>query len=246
MTLTASRVADELDRTARLLEAHGADTTRRVHDLALGAGGSSGPGQRNAVSDPTGTAAIAPPDRLAGLHARWKDALTTLHWFARSGRAPVSMAWSERHSDMAARNARDLAQFFRKPGIGGAIDRIHRVSLEIDHIIYECIPLDREQADEELREKAHALVEAECCQACESPTGPSTKAGIPDTRIVSGLCRPGCYDTERRQVQRGEWEDRAAFIAYAKANVARGDLVRPASPLWRTAVPTIHEGDPAA
>lgn len=240
MTLTASRVADELDRTARLLEAHGADTTRRVHDLALGAGGSSGPGQRNAVSDPTGSAAIAPPDRLAGLEHRWTAALARLRTEAYA--LDVINNRPEAH-------AHGLASLLRTPGSQepkAVLSRLHSLSLEIDHIIYECIPLDREQADEELREKAHALVEAECCQACESPTGPSTKAGIPDTRIVSGLCRPGCYDTERRQVQRGEWEDRAAFIAYAKANVARGDLVRPASPLWRTAVPTIHEGDPAA
>lgn len=237
MTLTASRVADELDRTARLLEAHGADTTRRVHDLALGAGGSSGPGQRNAISDPTGTAAIAPPDRLAGLEARWIKALAAI------GVTPRHIAAASGRLSMRALQITDPRSVFASQAM---LKNMHWVSLEIDHIIYECIPLDREQAEEELREKAHALVEAECCQACESPTGPSTKAGIPDTRIVSGLCRPGCYDTERRQVQRGEWEDRAAFIAYAKANVARGDLVRPASPLWRTAVPTIHEGDPAA
>lgn len=68
MTLSPSRVADVCDTTAALLDEHGADTTRRVHDLALGASSTNtGPGQRNAVSDPTGSAAIAPPDRLAGL-----------------------------------------------------------------------------------------------------------------------------------------------------------------------------------
>lgn len=246
MTLSASRVADELDRTARLLEQHGADTTRRVHDLALGSSGSGGPGQRNAISDPTGTAATSEPDRLAGLEQRWLEALTTLHWFARAGRAPVSWDWSEQFAEMAAGNARCMADFMRQSGVGGAIERLHGVSLEIDHIIYETIPTDREEAAEELREKHYAATSAECCQACESVTGPSTDPKIPSTRIVSGLCRPGCYDMEKRQEQRGQYIDRATFIDHTRAGVARGEIVRPASPLWRTAVPTIHEGDPAA
>lgn len=240
MNLTAERVADELDRTARLLEQHGADTTRRVHDLAHGASGTSGPGQRNAISDPTGTAAIAPPDRLAGLETRWTKAINDLKF----------QGWlcgAHLPAESAAPHARACETALRKGlGLDGWIKQLHAISLEIDHIIYECIPIDAEAANEELREKAHALVLAECCQACESPTGPSTKEGIPDTRISSGLCRPGCYEVERRQVERGQWVDRATFIARVKGDVTRGLLKRPASPLWRTAVPIIHEGDPAA
>lgn len=52
MTLDPSRVADELERSASFLAQHAADTTRRVHDLALGHTSNNGPGPRNAISRP--------------------------------------------------------------------------------------------------------------------------------------------------------------------------------------------------
>lgn len=240
MTLTADRVADELDRTAALLDEHGTNTTRRVHDLSHGAGGSGGPGQRNAISDPTGSTAIAPPDPLAQLETRWQRALARLIIEANDAGCHVSTS---------GERSRGIAASLRYPNPTPpqtALRRLHSLSLELDHIIYECVPIDRERAEEELREKDYLTRNAECCQACESITGDSTDPLIVSTRIVSGLCRPGCYDTEARQIQRGTYTGRADFITNTKTGVARGEIHRTASPLWCTAVPVIHEGDPAA
>lgn len=241
MTLSASGVADELDRTSKLLAEHAVGTTQRVHDLALGASSASDFGGASTMAahenDPTGEAATSPPDRFADLETRWVKALTNLR----------VEAWPVTGPPHA--HARALAAWLRSGGAqpsNTALRRLHGLSVEIDHIIYETIPTDREEAAEELREKHYAATSAECCQACESVTGPSTDPKIPSTRIVSGLCRPGCYDMEKRQEQRGQYIDRATFIDHTRAGVARGEIVRPASPLWRTAVPTIHEGDPAA
>lgn len=143
MTLSASGVADELDRTSKLLAEHAVGTTQRVHDLALGASSASDFGGASTMAahenDPTGEAATSPPDRFADLETRWVKALTNLR----------VEAWPVTGPPHA--HARALAAWLRSGGAqpsNMALRRLHGLSVEIDHIIYETIPTDREEAAE--------------------------------------------------------------------------------------------------
>lgn len=241
--LSRNAVAEGLDgkgRAADMLTDWFDNTCRVVHDLALGASHSSdGPGQRNAVSDPTGNTATAPPDPLAGLEARWYAALNDLlavSFDLLGGNTPRD----------AAQQARSLAAHIRARSVSQPVlRRLNAVRIELEHVIYECVPTDRETAEEELREKHYLTTQAECCQACESPAGPTSDGR--EVKITAGLCRPGCYQLERDRRNAGRWTDRASFCNDVKQDVARGLLDRQASPLWRTAsLPVMHEPDRTA
>lgn len=235
MSLSPSRVATMLDQTAALLAEHGSATTRRVHDLALGATHhTDGPGQRNSISDPTGNSALAPPDPLAGLEARWHRAHLAMQDMA------LEHTVLGIDTEACCRNlARITDGIAPKP-----LAELVRLCHELQHVMFETVPMDREQADEELREKSYLERRSEC-ECCESPTGPAVQEGRPDTVLSAGLCRPGCYEAEKKQVQRGTYIDRATFVTNMRAGIARGEIYRPASPYWATNRPVIHEGDVA-
>lgn len=115
---------------------------------------------------------------------------------------------------------------------------LHQSARTLTNVLHLCRPIPRDIADKILENEARVTLDAGYCQACESPAGG-------DVRLHAGLCRPGCYDREKRQEQAGTYIDRATFCAAIKAGVARGEIVREASPLYRTAVPTVHEGEVA-
>lgn len=231
--LTADRVADELTRTAALLDEHGADTTRRVHDLALGASGTGGPGQRNAISDPTGTAATNEPDRLAGLEQRWHKALRNL---------ATEASTLDVISNHPQTHAHALAAWLRtEGGVPGlpVLRRLHSVSLEIDYIIYECVPIDREQAQEELREREYQKHRADDCRACGVPIDK------PENRKL-GMYDQWCYK-RIPQWQRANPglpidDHHAAFCQYIRERIAQRMIGfdRPASihsPIGKMTIP---------
>src|SRR5690606_32430157 len=160
--LSPSRVATMLDQTAALLAEHGAATTRRVHDLALGATHhAGGPGQRNAISDPTGPTAINPPDPLAALERRRLLAIADL-----GAIAPSQPREGTQEARTAAR-LRDTAQRLNEGDrrLLGWLHELNRIAWELQHVIYECMPMDREQAEEELRERDHLAHRAKDCDA---------------------------------------------------------------------------------
>ena len=236
--LTADRVADELTRTAALLAAHGADTTRRVHDLALGASGTGGPGQRNAISDPTGTAATNEPVRLAGLEQRWHKALRNL---------ATEASTLDVISNHPQTHAHALASWCRRGRIGNLnrkpdpadLEHFHAISLEIDHIIYACVPIDRERAQEELREREYQKHRADDCRACGVPIDK------PENRKL-GMYDQWCYK-RIPQWQRANPglpidDHHAAFCQYIRERIAQRMIGfdRPASihsPIGKMTIP---------
>lgn len=231
MNHSPTRVADLAQRTGDWLAQHGDRTTAIVADWAAGPTGSGGPGQINAVSDPTGNTATGDRDPLTQLQTRWIIAVNTL------GALHIAYA-NGRHNDKPATAAHALAMWIRasKPQ-QRSIHRVYVACTEIEHIIYETMPMDIEAANEEIREKQHLANRATDCQACESPAD----------RIKSGLCIQ-CYNLEQQWIGRGraDMADRAAVIAAIVGGVSRGEIKRPASPHWLVAVPKVqHEGEVA-
>lgn len=122
-------------------------------------------------------------------------------------------------------------------------DATYKAARTITDILHLCRPISRETADKILEAEQRVTLDAGYCQACESPAGPTPDG---DTiTLHAGLCRPGCYDIERRRVAKGTFTDRASFCADIVAGVTRGEIHRPASPRYRTAVPVLHEGEVA-
>lgn len=243
MSLSPSRVADILATTAQLLHEHGPATTRRVHELSLAAGGSSdGRSSQGDHSDPTYRQATT-HDPLSGLQGAWEARNRDLwgYWAPTTPLASMGRLggyggiWAVHACQLFAQRVR-CGALNPPPTIGQLFDTACR----IQDLIYEAMPIDREAAEEELREADYLARRSDYCAACESPIDGTT------VKNVSGLCRPGCYDLEQRQIQRGRYIDRATFIDTTRAGVARGEIDRPASPYWRTAVPIVHEGEPAA
>lgn len=248
--LSPSRVATMLDQTAALLAEHGAATTRRAHDLALGATHhSDGPGQRNAISDPTGTAATTPPDPLAGLERRWLLAMADL-----GAIAPPQPREGTQEARTAAR-LRDTAQRLNEGDrrLLGWLHELNRIAWELQHVIYECLPMDREQAHEELLERKHDNLNRAFpdCRACGVPIDK------PENRKL-GLYDQWCYKRidRWRQVNPGLAIDdhHAEFCEWIRHHIANRipGFDRPESihsPIGRHMVPaewTEGHGDPAA
>lgn len=249
---TPPTLARQLETTGKLLATRGQSITALVDLWSISTGGGNGPGQKGAVSRPTqhNALALAAMHRcepynehcercVAALAGRWHLAQRTIRSVSQDvmGNAAKGLPTASLCRLLAHLTA-------RIPGPGR--HRLNRACLDLAAIADEATPLTIEQAQALLAKRAVLARRAECCQACESPTGESTDPKIPSTRIVSGLCKPGCHEMEDSQMRRGRYIDRPTFIAQVQADVTRGILHRPASPLWRTAVPTIHEGDDAA
>lgn len=245
MNLSATRVADELDHAADLLATHGADTLRRVTDLALGASGSGGPGPINQIGDPTGNAATSSPDRLAGLAPRWHIACADLRRHAHAHRLPATDAHTA---------AQALAAWLRTTGshpTNEGLRTLWKASQEIHHIVWETVPIDREQAEEELREAEYHRHRADDCRACGVPIDK------PENRKL-GLYDQWCYkriDQWRRANPGLVIDDHhESFCAYIRERIANRmpGFDRPASihsPIGRQMIPEgwmPSEGDPAA
>lgn len=209
---SAEKVAIALRRTAALLDEHGANTERTIADWAAGGTSSSGgPGQVNAISDPTGNAATGEPDPLAGLWARWqRNKAALVMWGGLVGeREPAARL--RYHADRA-----DTPPKYRQELLSG----LWAICCEFDHIIYEALPMDREAANELLAEERYLALPKDCL-ACESPT--------PELR--SGYC-DGCRKRRTRfdELHPGEEFDTNAFKAWIVADIAAGLISRPASP----------------
>lgn len=212
------RVAEAMCRTADLVERHPDTPTLLAEWARGGGGGGSGPGQKGAISDPTGSAATAGDDVWVTLLGRWRVASMYL---SPQGAAYMLRGWSTHTARM---DQQTLRMWW------------HRCC-ELDHIVYETVPMDREAAEELLREEQFLASRSKDCQACESPA----------EVIKAGLCVP-CYEMERKMIQRGrvDMADRVAFVAHVVAGVGRGEIQRPASPYWLQSVPKYVSDEGAA
>lgn len=244
---THDAVARSLRLTAADIDTHGANAVRCMADWALSGGcsGGGGPGPINAVSDPTGNAAIGRDDDLSGLKARWRQAVTdmSVNAWALCGCDTLGKPAHVR----AAMACREIAYHLDRHKVTQTVlGEIMKANNELHHVIYVTVPVSRHEAEEELLEAKYLARRSDCCEVCESPIGPALQPGIPDTKRVSGLCKPGCYETEKKQVQRGQYVDRATFTTNMRAGIARGEIYRPSSPYWCTVKPEPrHEDDVA-
>lgn len=237
-----ARLAHFLRETATLYEHHARDALEWLAlDWTQGRAASlearvSGSGH----SDPVSAAALAELDRLEReaaansrpgpegmpmhpksiLH-RWTIAVSVIG-------LPVASTLRKRAHDIEL-----LGVFDDKPAA------LYQSARTLTDIIHLCRPITREVADKILGDEKRAVLDAGYCQACESPVGP-TPDGT-DIVLHAGLCRPGCYDIERRRVAKGTFVDRASFCADVKQGVARGEIIRLASPLFGTSRPLVHE-----
>lgn len=208
------------------------DTTRvetTLHDWATTLTPTSGgPRSKGGHSDPTATTAGNRPP-LSMAHEEWQTTLGHLAQLV-GNNIPTGLDTLANHIDN--KRLRD-----NQP----TIQRVLRHTRTLWALRDQATPITPEQARKELRQKAHDTHRSSDCEACGSPTGPAIQEGWPDTTLVSGLCRPGCYETEKKQVQRGVYTGRTSFIANIKAGVERGEIYRPASPHWLTATIDLHE-----
>lgn len=248
MTLSREGLARELLRLAADLDKHAAHTERAVNEWGELISSGGGLGQRNAVSDPTGIAAssirdhdphdVAHQDRgpespcpicVALLPARWRTGITTLRHLAAGRFGPVMLGANP------ATAARAVA-IAAKGGQLGHGDRIRALTAcrELEHVMDETTTIDRDKANAILRNEARHAAGARRCRACDQP----------EVELKGGF-GIDCYNMRAQMIHRGriDMADDDAFIAYVRGCVERGELDRPASPLYRTKIPKLHEGD---
>lgn len=225
------KIAVALRRTAKLIDEHGAATERTIADWAQGVPPSGGgPGQINAISDPTGNAATGLPDPLADLWRRWNVNLSRLNWLMPHS---TTRTFPTKPPERLRFLADDVGAVKSSNWFLAAL---WAICLEFDHIIYEALPMDREAAAELLREQAYLELPKDC-MSCESPT-PELRSGKCDA------CRKRV--TKWHESHPGEEFDEAAFKAWIARDIAAGVIQRPASPFSPVKTPRVHEHQAAA
>lgn len=197
------------------------------------------------TSDPTSNAALAELDRLereARRHATPGPSNLPLHPRSVLHRWVLAVGYIGRPVPDSLRTYARTLDGLHDPN-QDTCNRLHQSAKTITDIIHLCRPINHEAAAKLLEDEQRATLASGYCQACESPFGPTSDGG--EVKQKAGLCWPGCYDIERRHVAAGRFVDRATFCVGIKAGVTRGEIVREASPLYRTAVPMLHEGEVA-
>ncbi len=229
MTHNPTRLAQYLRDTADLVDLHGQSTRQLLEsdwsgDISAGSYEARVSGGE-LHSDPTFRQATEPQHAM---HPRvllqsWREAHNVI-----AGVLPRS----EPLATLLRFRAHEIATYSddRRNGLFTAAQTI-------TNLIHMCRPLSPDVAAKMLAEEEHGKNRAECCRACESPTGPSLVEGKPNTKIVSGMCKPGCYEVMKDHERRGIYIDDATFVSHIVGGVARGEINRPASPYWMSTAP---------
>lgn len=215
-------IRDVLLRVADLHEQWAGYVNRVIHEFRAGISSGGGPGQRNAVSDPTLALVLgrlAGGDPLDQLHDQWIHATTSIDALIGTP-IPTRLRWLANDDDSRALR-RMVWPHARK----------------LERIIDLARPMSQELAEKIIAEEAALTMEASYCRACRTP----------EDRLKSALCQ-ACYSQRRRWLDLAETEmaDDHAFDQRIQAGVRQGIIFRMASPLWCKDRPRhVHEDDVA-